>query len=481
MSKWLLRGIILSWLFFFALVMVNGTFSRIINDDYCILVVGNELSAWEGLIYWYNSWTGRYSEVFVKSLVAPLELNLIQVLPALFVITFGASLAFALDQICHVLQLQANRLFVFASTCMILFALLNSVPNVQLLYWFSAIIPYSLPLISLTLMTGLLLWSTREANARHHQILLMMILPILAFITSGFTEVTATFQLSYWVIVAFGVFIFLPNHRRQLLPLISTLIIASIIALIFIVIAPGNEIRQNRVFEIQERTEQFSLVDIISTTFNTTLTYYTFTYNIAHNLYVLFLTVVGIIAWIPSERIQKLPRLRYPLRWAIGLFIVITTLIASTIVPIVYARGEVVMRILLLARYLQLLLGIGLGIVISIYLVQNNILAPIRRRPIYRITTYAILSMGIYLPIVGIIFHGGLYTRFSTYAIEWDARHQLIIDTVAQNETRFEVPLLSYYMDEDFLLGNIETDGYAFNTCQLDLYGAESITVVDDF
>jgi len=480
-SKWLWRGMVLVWLIFFTLVMVNGTFSRVIGDDYCTLAIGMESNAWEGLSYWYNSWSGRYSEFFLKTLIAPLQPQLLQVLPALLVITLGASIAFAFDQLFHVLKLQANRLLLPTATGMMLFALLNSVPDVQLLYWFTAIIPYSIPLILLTLMTGLLFWSIREASAPHHQRLLMIILPILAFITGGFTEVTATFQVTYWIIIGLGVILFLPNHRRQLLPLIVMLIIGSVIALITLLIAPGNEIRQSRVLELQENPERIAITDVILGTINTTISYYFITYNIVHNAYVLLLTVVGIIAWIPADTIKNLPRLSYPLRWTVGLIIVASTLTASTVFPNIFATSGVVERILFLSRYMQLLLAMCIGVIVSIYLVQNNTLVSIRRRPIYRITTYTLLMMGILVPIVGIFFHGGLYIRFSAYAPEWDVRNQFIIESVKQGQTTIDIPLLSYYMEEAFISEKVEEAGMSFGQCMLDYYGAESITVIADY
>lgn len=71
-----------------------GTFSRLINDDYCIFGAGLALGPWENMLYWRAFWNGSYSYYFFHGLIAPVGAVAVRIFPAFIILLWLFGLAF---------------------------------------------------------------------------------------------------------------------------------------------------------------------------------------------------------------------------------------------------------------------------------------------------------------------------------------------------------------------------------------------------
>ena len=136
-----------------------GSFSRLMSDDYCAIAVGQELGAWEGMAYWYNSWAGSYANFYFKSAIAGLDTVAPALTPLLIVSLLWLAATFVIAQILRHLKIAAARLMpaiLLASASVV--AGVNALYSPQSFYWFAASTHYTLPLALLVCFCGLPLW-----------------------------------------------------------------------------------------------------------------------------------------------------------------------------------------------------------------------------------------------------------------------------------------------------------------------------------
>lgn len=60
------------WVLVLAVFVFISFHSRMMADDYCTAYRGRESTPLQAVQYYYQTWTGRYSDIFVKSALAPL-------------------------------------------------------------------------------------------------------------------------------------------------------------------------------------------------------------------------------------------------------------------------------------------------------------------------------------------------------------------------------------------------------------------------
>src|SRR5690606_2584300 len=84
----------------------NGTFSRLIADDYCTAAIGIAEGAFGGMRHWYTNWAGLYTNFAFKSAVAPFDPRFAGLLPMLVLAAWLAAAVWTLYQVARVLQVQ---------------------------------------------------------------------------------------------------------------------------------------------------------------------------------------------------------------------------------------------------------------------------------------------------------------------------------------------------------------------------------------
>src|SRR5215213_6598871 len=66
-----------------------GTFTRYMADDYSTASVLNKEGFWGAQVYWWQTWSGRYSFTFVISFIELFGLGIVPILPTLIILPFG--------------------------------------------------------------------------------------------------------------------------------------------------------------------------------------------------------------------------------------------------------------------------------------------------------------------------------------------------------------------------------------------------------
>lgn len=474
----LLAGALLSFAY-------NGTFARMIFDDYCTAVLGLELGAWDGMLHWYNNWAGSYTTFIIKSAMGPYQPAIHSLLVAGFIALWLPALLAFFWQVLAWLGLPRRWSLLWALVLLLSFATINSSPGSQKLYWMAAFVPYTLSIIPLTISATLIVWVLRQPADQPRWKLRtygpLAVVGVLAFITGGLSETLTTFQVTALVLLIIAIWFTLPQRRAQLIPPLLLVLLLVFISMAILVLSPGYAIRQAGVIEAHGMGGHPPLPQLaLSVGVITLLMFVAETYGLAHYLFV-FLAVVGTCLWLLPGHTEGLFLPRRPVRWlALGL-LAAALLVGSVVAPALYAANALPERIFFIPRAAQIGFFMLAGYVTAVILLRSGVLVPLRSRPIYRLTHLCLIALMIGLPLLVIASNLRLSADFRTYATEWDARHEAIIAAVAAGQTVVEVPPLSFYLEDYLLLERVElpeTNNY--RPCGRQFYGADAIIVTGE-
>lgn len=211
----------LLWIIVIALwiaLLASALFTRVEADDYCYAATVQDQGLLGSVPYWYNAWSGSYSEHFTSSLFALVEPYGARIGIPLMLAGFVLTWWYAFT---HWYRKWDALLLALAFGA----ALALSRPNDEPIYWISGLVNYWVPLAGVGLLIGLL--------ARQKMVLASLI----AFFVVAFSEVTAAL-----ILAGLGLaFLFWKGERRRLL--LVGLIAA--LGLLITYIAPGTDVRKS--------------------------------------------------------------------------------------------------------------------------------------------------------------------------------------------------------------------------------------------
>jgi hypothetical protein len=191
------------------------------------------------------NWSGRYAFTFSVSLIEFIGIRLVPYLPTLALGFWLAVTTWAVYQF----RVWGSGSFAILISLLIgsllIFTVLEIIPNVhQSLYWQTGMLTYIAPLIFATVIIGILTCNLRRATA-HRLRGSALFLTVLAAIAGGFSEMYVAMQTTAFLIATVIFLMILSDDRKR--P-ITTLLVAgllgSIVSMVLIFFAPGNEIRQ---------------------------------------------------------------------------------------------------------------------------------------------------------------------------------------------------------------------------------------------
>ena len=221
-----------------------GQFSRLMSDDYCAIAVGQELGAWQGMVYWFSNWAGSYTNFFFKSAIAPLDTLVPVLTPALIVGLWWLAGAWLVAQILAQLQITSSRsgLAVLIAAGLVA-ASINAFYSPQSFYWFAASTHYTLPLTLLTAFIGMIVWTARS-HTPARTVSIGLAGATLCFVSAGASEIFVAFQLSFLTLCLLLLLAFRRiGHWHKLAWLIGASWLATLIALLVQLSSPGLAIR----------------------------------------------------------------------------------------------------------------------------------------------------------------------------------------------------------------------------------------------
>lgn len=242
--KYSILGFLAVVLFLAILAFVyTGTFSRFQADDYCSSQLLRTEGFWGAQVKSYTSWSNRFSTMLVTGLVDLFNVIGIRILPGVLILGLLASAFFLFRRVLTFLGIKINWLILFSVAGIITFFSLYTTPNqFQSYYWRSGNITYTLPVICLNIVLGLLIARLEQKGAWWQYLLI----GLFGFFAAGFSETNAALQAAALTLGMLGILWYqrqtgesIPVRGRWIAALAGTLLSLAVIAL-----SPGNAVRQ---------------------------------------------------------------------------------------------------------------------------------------------------------------------------------------------------------------------------------------------
>jgi hypothetical protein len=244
-ARWLSLGIIALCLPLLALAAYGGFSSRLMADDYCTMEHGVRYGLIEGLIVQYNTWAGQFTNTTLKNIMGIIGAGFQPLLTALVLVLWWGAATVSAHFILHTVTGVRSWRIAAALALLLIFTVIAGIPSlVQPFYWQAAVIPYTVPVIFLSALIGLFACAVQQPRS---WVFLTGVF-IVAFIGGGLSEVYVSLQTGI-ILTATGLTLLWPAYRRRALPFCLVALAASLLAMIIIVMAPGNALRQG-MFEL---------------------------------------------------------------------------------------------------------------------------------------------------------------------------------------------------------------------------------------
>lgn len=227
------------------LFIYMGTFSRLITDDFCIVITALESDPWRNMLEHYKSWSGSYFSAFLKSVLAALDVSAPSITPALLILFWTAGLyLLAGRMLACFTNAKRYRVLSLAAAAGAVAAAVNAFFTPQSILWFSASLPYTLPLVMLTWYFALALWTVQHANGGALSIPLIAGGTVICFLSAGSAEMTAAFQSLFFTLLMLAILLFLRGLlRRRVAIVIGAGWLATLLGLLIQAMSPGVAVR----------------------------------------------------------------------------------------------------------------------------------------------------------------------------------------------------------------------------------------------
>lgn len=215
-------------------VLTTSSYVRYWSDDFCSSVLLRNNGYWQSQIIWWNSWTGRYSYIAFLDFVELFGLIGAQALPIVLFVLFTLSL---------------HAMFGLSVSLLLTVIFLIVSPNIiQSFYWMTGSLNYFAPFIFLNFYLALLFRKSKKYTN--------LIGFILLFIAVGFSE---SFGVALFL---FLVYLFFVLPKTQNKKIIVAGLVATVLSLGLMYLAPGNAVRSATV------SHPDSLMDLVYKTFS---------------------------------------------------------------------------------------------------------------------------------------------------------------------------------------------------------------------
>ena len=222
-----------------------GQFSRFLSDDYMTTFIGNKLGPIGGMVYWYNNWAGGYSQRFLESLIAPLDIVAVRIMPMLILSFWLVGLVWIVHQSLAVIHVRKHATSIsIGVSALLLAAIVNAYYSPQNLYWFTSSTAYILGLGLFTLYMALGIHVARRPLQGRSFLMALLAIGALCFISAGSAEMHAVAQaIIQTLLLCFVVLQFRSTVRRRLFVIFGTGWLLTVCGLIIQAISPGVALR----------------------------------------------------------------------------------------------------------------------------------------------------------------------------------------------------------------------------------------------
>ena len=457
--------ILIITLFSYALL---GVFSRFLADDYCFSDLVKNKGVLEGLAYFYNHISNRFGAFLLVAISEFFGEWSIRFLPAAMILILVAVLSWNTFFLSRQIKMPLSWKLSFLIAMLAVFFVLFEAPNLfQSLYWRSGMVSYFAPMVVFFIITGILFWNVQNENNMQALWFWVLLIAFLSFISGGMSETYAAFQTASWGLLFLGEII---RKRKVSLSHLDILVLAaifgSLLAMVVMVIAPGNQLR------LESLPQASNLMIVIQLSFRYALDFIVYSLRgLPTPIFISFITSVLLAYHISANNMDLIANNK---RWLLIIIIPFISylLIACVCAPTVYGMlAYPELRALMIARFIMTLSTMLLGGLIGI--LSHRILDRI-----VNICFASIIILGLLwiYPLRSATQVWQLISPALARAEEWDSRREVIIRQINTGTALVEIPRL------DSVQGVAElTDDpqYWVNKCAASYYGARLIQTVD--
>lgn len=422
----------------------------------------------------YNGWTGRYSSILFQGAYNLLGYKASVFIPSLITVLWLCAISWGIEPIIKNSFPNYKNLAAVSIAGFILLCLYSITPTLfQSVFWNNAAISVCVPLVCLTINFGIL---ARLQTGRIHGRIWMLPIVFLTLIAGGFAEMFIASQVTLYGLLVV-LFLIRKNRRdNNLVPFLVAALVAAIIALSIVAIAPGNQVRQAQIGQPAALSElPLLLLKHASSVF----------YDMVEKAgwWTLALMTVSFLFGIaflekPANQLIEYGKENMA-SWfkqvlLIGLFLLV--LILGCVAPSTYIQQqEPEARSVFIAIFY---------IILGITLIMNILGLAAKRSPlIHRLITNdqwkLIAKLSIVLIIglgVGFAVKNAIKTvpTYQAYAQLWDQRHQEILEARDSGQKA----IITYQLDDRrWGVSDLREDpDYWVNQCMATYYEVDSIT-----
>ncbi|MDR3573596.1 MAG: DUF6056 family protein [Anaerolineaceae bacterium] len=454
-----------------------GTFTRLHADDFCMASSMARLGFWVSVSQWYTQWTGRFMFIISTHLLSMTDPAGAAVFPVIVIVVWLLGLTWALIPLLRHNQLPLSGWLALAASGSILLILFSTTPNLfQSVFWQDGQINYAFPMIGLTLLGGVILRAWLEPAWPPAVFYITGF--VLAFVSGGYTEVYDAAQAALLALVLVLVLILSDKEtRRRLVPVLGTALAGALIAVVIVIIAPGNQVRQAATGHSVTgllRLIPFSLRNAA----------YIFGKYLLWNpgwalfsVLAPFLTGWGLNAGANAVHPRINFRALWSQMWFRGLILIPICsflLVAAACAPSAYAMNAYPDdRSILVPQGLVVLAAVLSSAFLGAGLRRLGILPdPAERSGLQRILLTAILAVTIAASAFSLWQTVRQTPDYQSYTSNWDQRATVLLNARQQGQTEITV----YGLTNRFGVSDLEAaPDYWVNKCMADYYGFSTI------
>jgi hypothetical protein len=401
--------------------LVIGLGNRPLRDDYCLTLGAQTFGVLGNIRHYYDTWTGTYSSTFFQSMIG--LAGLWRFTPFVLIILWFCTLLWTLYAL-YSLLLKNQPIFrhrfilSLATTSLLLAATVNGTSNVyQSVYWTSGAITYTLPLIVLTFNVGIAIRLLMRDASNPLPLQWLIGIGVLCLLAGGFSPLFAVSQVLLCLFLLGISALYLPAHyRHAAVQIMICASVCSILALLVLLIAPGNTIRHNSYNNSLTMDKEIILSAGLA-----------LKYLLGAPFIVLVLPVTSAIGgWLYMELNYRFKPIMLLFLSAMALLITLVMLMSNFFLTLFSMGKFPPPRAYIVMQYTTIwfaaIFGLSLGYGLAQYLRHSNRYKRFMRNWGFRLATVIILSAvsaSLILMTYRTLYEGRLVTAF---AAEWDMR-----------------------------------------------------------
>jgi hypothetical protein len=448
-----------------------GTYTRYIADDFCTAGSLRTYGLLESQVYWYTSWSGRYSFTFMINALESLGAGAAQLLPFLLILAWVLTLSFLIRNVIRMIGLEAPISATIVIAALIELAILAGVGNrFQSIYWFTGIVTYTVPLVMLCAYLAILLTNRGERRLSIGAPGWLIISFVGMFFLGGFSETYVAVQTTLLGGLIVGT-LFLGRSRsnRDYLKFLGLGLLGSVSSMIAIILAPGNSARATF---LPERTGILLLLDRTFLDLKIFLSRIFYEEFIALILVLVFPAVVLILLSSPQQERRNLTTAQ-SFVILLGLPVMTVLLLLASILPYEYGVSSYPdERVLMIARFtLYASMGVW-SIFFGALLPQHVPISSSRIKLVGYTLLFVTVILGVVLSIQELSTTFEIAPRMTQFASSWDTRHEKLNQARAEGKNNVAAASLTHMGG----LAEIGRDPDEWiNRCVAEWYGLDEV------